>query len=423
MELPDASKVYDDSQMNDGLTHSHPMSKNLYCILRLHHMQGSKTWVLMTVAIVSLIAATALVIQHDVNDDENTLVTSVRGVGEYNGIELECTVEDVLSMGCKIGDKILVETNDHTYDATFVKGYSGIGAMGAYVSIADNSANNHVSFGAFNVNIWYHSDCKVGDAVTLKKNGVDPLFAKMPHYIAGTPKHYDDSKPKEVFCNFRALDTVGIKENEIFRSVSPFRALTERSEIMAELYEKEGIEYILSLGDTESRVEACRLAYGDSYYPVKLYDEGNAVIMNLDSNFNRTPSDLRKGLLALAESDGKVVINCYQGKDRTGMMCIVLEALTGSDYNEIKDDYMLSYINHYGIEKDSEEYNVVCSILLDRNLYLLEHPEIVEFVGNFDWSVLDGHVFDVKKIVLNFLKEYAGMTDDEINTVIDRVSK
>ena len=61
-------------------------------------------------------------------------------------------------MGWSIGDKILVETNGHSYDATFVKGYSGIGVMGAYMSIADDASNQHVSFGAFNVKIWGHPD-------------------------------------------------------------------------------------------------------------------------------------------------------------------------------------------------------------------------------------------------------------------------
>jgi len=387
-------------------------------------MQNNKTVILLILAVIAIIAvATVIILHSDTNDDEKVIVASVRGEGEYKGIELECTVEDILALGCEIGDKILVETNGHTYDATFVKRYSGIGVMGAYVSTADNSSNDHVSFGAFNVRIWDHSGCKVGDTVTLKKNGVDPIFAKIPHYIAGTPKHYDGSTTKEVFCNFRALDTVGIKENEIYRSVSPYRANTERSEIMAQLYEKEGIEYILSVGDTESRVEACRDAYGDSFYPVKLFDEGNAVIMNIDSNVNREPSDLRKALLALAESEGKVVINCYQGKDRTGMICTVIEALTGSDYEEVKKDYMLSYVNHYGIKEGTEEYDVVCNIMFDRYLYLIEHPEIVDQVGTFDWSVLDGYVFNVKEIILNFLKNYAGMTDDEINKVIDRVAR
>ncbi len=387
-------------------------------------MERSKAGILLALTIIALVvAATVMILLNENVDEGKTITTSVRGEGEYKGIELECTVQDIYDMGCNVGDRIIVETNGHTYDATFVKGYSGIGVMGAYVSIADDASNQHVSFGAFNVRIWDHSGCKIGDTVTLKRNGVDPIFAKIPHYVAGTPKHYDGTTTEEVFCNFRAIDTVGIKENEIYRSVSPYRALTERSEIVAELYEKEGIEYILSLGDTESRVDACKQAYGDSYYPVKLYEDGNATVMNLDSNFNREPSDLRKGLLALADTEGKVVINCYQEKDRTGMLCAIIEALTGSDYEEVKKEYMLSYVNHYRIEEGSEEYKIVGNIMFDRFFYLLDHPEIVEQAGSFDWSVLDDYVFDLKAISLKFLKEYAGMSDDEIDRVIDRVAK
>ena len=387
-------------------------------------MQNDKAGIILVLmAITLVVAAAAVIILNDNEDDERIIVTTIRGMGEYKEIELECTAQDVYDMGCSIGDRILVEANGHTYDATFVKRYSGIGVMGSYISTADDVQNPHVSFGAFNVRIWDHSGCQIGDTVTLKRNGVDPIFAKMSHYTAGTPKHYDGTVPEEVFCNFRAIDTVGIKSDWIYRSVSPYRAQTERSEMVAGLYEKEGIEYILSLGDTGSRVESCRQAYGDSYYPVRLYDEGNAAVMNLDSNFNREPSDLRKGLLALADSEGKVVINCYQGKDRTGMICAMIEALTGSDYEEVKKEYMLSYVNHYRIEEGSEEYDIVGNIMFDRYFYLLDHPEIVEQTGSFDWSVMDGYVFDLEAISLKFLKEYAGMTDDEIDRVIDRVAK
>ena len=387
-------------------------------------MGSNRAGIILVLAVFALVAAAAVVLILDEDDDEEKVVTtSVRGEGEYKGIELECTIQDIYDMGCDIGDMILVETNGHTYNATFVKGYSGIGVMGAYISIPDNALNKHASFGAFNVRIWDHSGCKVGDTVTLKKNGVDPIFSKIPHYIAGTPKHYDGISPKEVFCNFRAVDTIGIKENEIYRSVSPYRAHTQRSEMVAELYEEEGIEYILSLGDTESKVNECKEAYGDSYYPVKLCEEGKVIVMNIDSNFNREPSDLRKALLALADTEGKVVINCYQGKDRTGMICAIIEALTGSDFEEVKKEYMQSYVNHYGIEEGSEEYEVVGKMMFDRFFYLLEHPEIVEQAGNFDWSVIDGYVFDLKAISLNYLREYAEMTDDEIDRVLDRVTK
>ena len=58
--------------------------------------------------------------------------------------------------------------------------------------------------------------------------------------------------------------------------------------------------------------------------------------------------------------------------------------------------------------------------MFKRFFYLLDHPDIVEQAGTFDWSVIEDYDFDLKKITLKYLKEYADMTDEEINKVIDR---
>lgn len=106
---------------------------------------------------------------------------------------------------------------------------------------------------------------------------------------------------------------------------------------------------------------------------------------------------------ALIDSDGKTVINCYLGKDRTGLVVSMMLALTGSSYEEVKHEYMLSYVNHYRVEEGSEEYKVLGNIMFDRYFYLLGHLDIVEIHGDFDWSVLDDYVFDLKAISIDFL--------------------
>ena len=43
--------------------------------------------------------------------------------------------------------------------------------------------------------------------------------------------------------------------------------------------------------------------------------------------------------------EGPCYIHCTEGKDRTGFVCLLLEALCGANYGELRDDYMTTYAN------------------------------------------------------------------------------
>ncbi|MBP5694694.1 MAG: tyrosine-protein phosphatase, partial [Bacilli bacterium] len=59
--------------------------------------------------------------------------------------------------------------------------------------------------------------------------------------------------------------------------------------------------------------------------------------------------------------EGPYMVHCVEGKDRTGFVMMVLETLAGATYNQIIDDYMITYDNYYGINKtkDLNKYNVI----------------------------------------------------------------
>ena len=111
------------------------------------------------------------------------------------------------------------------------------------------------------------------------------------------------------------------------------------------------------------------------------------------------------------------------GKDRTGMVIAMLQALTGSTYDQIKAEYLQSFVNLYGIDVGSEEYETLGRMMFDRLFYVFAYPELSDMAGSVDWSVLDGYQFDMEQITLNFLKNYANMTDAEIDRLIDRLSQ
>ena len=69
----------------------------------------------------------------------------------------------------------------------------------------------------------------------------------------------------------------------------------------------------------------------------------------------------------MAWAEGPYLIHCTEGKDRTGFVCMLLEALCGATYQEIKDDYMLTFRNYFGIteESDPARYELIAGQLLD----------------------------------------------------------
>ena len=78
----------------------------------------------------------------------------------------------------------------------------------------------------------------------------------------------------------------------------------------------------------------------------------------LDVKFQKA---LAEGLTAMAQEEGPYLIHCQEGKDRTGFVCMLVEGLCGASYQEIVEDYMLTYDNYYGInrEKDPERYETI----------------------------------------------------------------
>ena len=55
--------------------------------------------------------------------------------------------------------------------------------------------------------------------------------------------------------------------------------------------------------------------------------------------------------MELIQHDGPVYIHCTAGKDRTGFVCMALEALAGASYQQIGDDYIITYDNYCTIRE------------------------------------------------------------------------
>ena len=90
---------------------------------------------------------------------------------------------------------------------------------------------------------------------------------------------------------------------------------------------------------------------------------------------------------------------------------MVIEALCGATYQQMVDDYMLTYANYYKItlEKDKKRYDIIKARNIDAMLKFIVGDE------NADLTKID-FVPYVKQYLKN-----GGMTEDRINTLINKL--
>ena len=131
------------------------------------------------------------------------------------------------------------------------------------------------------------------------------------------------------------------------------------------------------------------MANTDDYleYYRNLYEMGNVIAVDLSGNFysEEFAYSIAEGLTFLAKNEPPYCIHCTEGKDRTGYVAMLLEALMGATVDEIINDYMLSFYNYYGIDKvhEPQRYQAVLEINL---MEMLRHltGETVDKFGQID---------------------------------------
>ena len=104
---------------------------------------------------------------------------------------------------------------------------------------------------------------------------------------------------------------------------------------------------------------------------------------------------------AIHENPGLIIINCSMGKDRTGVIMMLLLLLCGVNNKDIISDYMLSY----NYVKD------------DVNLYHLKHPEVPAWLGASKSWYMEETIklfFEKYHDLKGYFVEYLGIPEDEL---------
>ena len=348
---------------------------------------------------------------------------------EFGGVYIESTIDDFNRLGFTYGDSVdVVFSNGYKledipyYNGYYVAAgeplliaYPGYDYIKAAINYGDDLWDKAM-LQAINPmhTLWKKLELEDHDtaSVFLREKG------KYAEIQESSDIHYYDERERypsdEVFANFRNFRMGNIKENILYRSASPCDNQHNRAGYVDDLIEAAGVQCILNLSDNDVKIEKYIAKDDfDSPYFLSLYEAGNVIPSALNMNYlsEEFAMKIAQGFADMAEKDGPYLIHCTEGKDRTGFVCMIIEALGGAGYQEIVDDYMLTYDNYYEINETKEptKYKTIKERNIDAMLQFIAGDD------NTDITTADLSVF-AKQYLLN-----AGMSEEQLEKLIARI--
>ena len=340
---------------------------------------------------------------------------------EFGGVYIKVTIGEFNNKGFSYGDSVNVEfsNNYKVEDLPYYNGYyvdAGgkllVGYPGYdYIKLAINYGDDY----------WNIAGLKEGDKATVSLNEK----GKYKDIQDTMNIQYKDDRSKyttdEEFANYRMISVGNIKNNIIYRGASPCDNTHKRAHYVDTLIEKDNINFIVDLADTKEKIEGY-IAKDDfnSPYFLSLYRRNTVLLaatvekidplaMNMNYKSDEFRGKVATGFKDMLNFTGPYYIHCQEGKDRTGFVCIVIEALCGATYQELVDDYMYTYKNYYGITKESDPLRY--RVLKERNV-----DTMLRFLIGNENAKLEDMSFSsyIRTYLIN-----GGMTDNEVTSLIN----
>lgn len=208
------------------------------------------------------------------------------------------------------------------------------------------------------------ADAEIGDTVVIVLKEDDGALAQQEVNNLVSSNDRSDYGIDTVFANFRPVRMGNLAEGKLFRSASPIDDSYCRAAEANELAELVKVNAVMNLASTDEEIlEAFEMGDFCSDYYRSLYEAGRVIALGMPIAFDTEEfaQGIARGLTFLSEQEPPYLVHCTKGKDRAGFASMVLEALMGASVDEIIADYMVSYKNYYGIEPDTEQYDLIVS--------------------------------------------------------------
>ena len=332
-------------------------------------------------SIVSLLLVTILISSCSKNNtNKDKLIIKDMNIShetKFGGIYIEITIDDFNKKGFAFGDSLEI-TFSNGYKLMDLPYYNGYYTNTGEALLVGYPGYPFIRAGINNGNdLWLISGVSDSDKATITLNEK----AKYLPIQEALDIHYSDTQgdtPDQVFGNFRNVKVGNLKDNILYRSASPADNQHKRAQVVDRLM-GDKINTIINLSDspTELKEHTEKEDFNSPNF-LSIYNKENVIALSMNMNFTSTLDDkvprlfmefkntifqdkLIQGLRFMINHDGPYLVHCVEGKDRTGFVCMVLEAIANASYDEIINDYMITYDNYYGISKENNpsKYTII----------------------------------------------------------------
>ena len=325
---------------------------------------------------------------------------------EYGGVYIKIAIDDFNALGFSFGDSIdlTFDNGKKLEDIPYYNGY--------YVDAGEPLLIGYPGYEYIKATINYGQD--LWDEFSLKvPANVEGLWKKAvleEHNTAtitlhekgkylpiqeASDIHYFDERERydsdAMFANFRSMNLGKLKKDILYRSASPCDNQHNRAPYVDALIKEAGVKTILDLADNEVKIEKyiARDDFASPYF-LSLYENDQVIPIALNMNYLSDDFGMKivQGFNLMAEKEGPYLIHCTEGKDRTGFVAMLIEALAKASYEEIEADYMKTYANYYRIDKsnDKEKYQIILERNLDGMIAFMVNDAGIDF-KNCDLSI------------------------------------
>ena len=331
--------------------------------------------------LVSLLTLTTSCSDDDEAKNVPTLEGKIASYNEFGAAMLDFTEADMTRAGFTLGDVVSITVDGKEIVMPYYDGYYT--RNGEYLCVAYPTYPS-ICFTANNVGLPEDLTGLEGHAVTVRmkeKGGkIDVQRALSMTYTNDREDYYLVSDA--AFANARAVNAGNIAGGRLHRSSSPFCNDISRAKYVSDYLEGEKVKTVLNLADTEEKM----LTYDLPPYSRTLWESGHVILCPLkaDPTADDYNQRLIEALKELPSHPAPYVVHCMEGKDRTGYVCALLEGLCGATYQEIVNDYLITYYNYYrkSPDKDSDVCNALVSLRLDTCLmYYADVADEAELPG------------------------------------------
>lgn len=313
----------------------------------------------------------------------------VKDISKHGSVVLDTTFDKLKEYDIEVGDVVTVFVGDKEYDLPVGTAYSDVdsGKMICRFDTEDNEVAVGINMGSFakeagigekqtiDKEPGYQWDIKIPELKLLLKEKKGFLDEYSARNLSRTDAREDYPElTDEEFANFRPIKVTGMKENLFYRSSTPIEPAIGRNEYAMAAMEKAGIVSVLNLDDSVELMKSYD-TYPDSYY-----SKCNIINpeMTYDFETEEFAQKVKDSVTFIINNDGPYLIHCKEGKDRTGILCALLECFAGAPAEDITKDYMTTYYNYYNIKPEDASYSIILNNNLVKTLCHLYKVDSIE---------------------------------------------